>query len=728
MRHRLLSHWPLLVALGFCLYSWALLGNAFRAQDQLKREAELHMVSDGQRRASAIADLLGEHRFGIKALAEAPEIANYLANKSLGMSMRYGLNTSIADIDLRLARQAKEITHRGHPIYARIAYVDDSGQVVAEVRADENTSALPTELPRHASLSIDLDHHRIIVSAPVSFREQASGTVVAVASLETLLQDLSNDNGKIHFRELMLNPEGVELLRSDGHPALKPDAARDLAQIPANALTTIDARGTDRPDGDWMAIRTSVPGSELSLVTLLSRELVYRQLTSQRFFYAAAAIPLVVLVLALTLQRVRRVETALAQSQQRFETVFHHISDAIFILSLDGTKVIDVNPRTLSMYDFSRTDLADIDAACLGDSSEGYGPGRWIDYCRRAVDGEPQAFIWRARGRDGGLFWAEVSMLRAMIDGIDRLLVVAHDVTRRKEQERELYEAFEYQRQLNKKLEEAQGQLLQSEKMASIGQLAAGVAHEINNPIGFVTSNIGTLERYVAETFRLVDLLEKLAGRQALSADDQAELQAFKQRIDFDYLKDDVVALIAETQDGLARVKKIVQDMKNFSHVDSGDWEWANLHAGLESTLNVVWNELKYKAEVIREFGELPNVRCLPGQINQVVMNLLINAAHAITGHGKIHLRTGREGDMVWIEVEDTGGGIAPEHLKRIFDPFFTTKEVGHGTGLGLSLSYGIVKKHHGRIEVASELGKGSRFRVWLPIQQSAGASAPLAA
>jgi signal transduction histidine kinase len=162
-----------------------------------------------------------------------------------------------------------------------------------------------------------------------------------------------------------------------------------------------------------------------------------------------------------------------------------------------------------------------------------------------------------------------------------------------------------------------------------------------------------------------------------------------------------------------------VFDLKTFSHVDQAEWTVADLHAGLESTLNIVWNELKYKADVVRDYGQLPEIECLPAQLNQVFMNLLVNAAQAIESHGTITLRTGQEGARVWLAVSDTGKGIAPENIGRVFDPFFTTKPVGKGTGLGLSLSYGIVKKHHGQIEVESTLGQGTTFRVWLPITQA---------
>ena len=276
-------------------------------------------------------------------------------------------------------------------------------------------------------------------------------------------------------------------------------------------------------------------------------------------------------------------------------------------------------------------------------------------------------------------------------------------------------------RQLNSELEEAQNQLLQSEKMASIGQLAAGVAHEINNPIGYVYSNLGTLEKYVTDIFSLLALYEQAEGSIA-DAGISAQLKATRDKLDIGFLKEDLSDLMAESKDGITRVKKIVQNLKDFSHVDTSDeFHMADLHQGLESTLNIVNNEIKYKADVIKEYGELPEVECLASQLNQVFMNLLVNAAHAIEAHGTITIRTGLQGDEVWVDVADTGKGIAAEHLKKIFDPFFTTKPVGQGTGLGLSLSYGIVQKHHGRMEVNSEVGRGTTFRVWLPICQPNG-------
>jgi signal transduction histidine kinase len=269
------------------------------------------------------------------------------------------------------------------------------------------------------------------------------------------------------------------------------------------------------------------------------------------------------------------------------------------------------------------------------------------------------------------------------------------------------------QEQLIRKLEQANNQLLQSEKLAAIGQLAAGVAHEINNPIGYVFSNLQTLAGYVHDLLRIIDAVD--------GADNLSDLRQLKQSLEYDYIRSDVEALINESGDGIDRVKRIITALKDFSHIEEEEFRPADLHRGMDTTLNVVNNELKYKAEVIKEYGDLPEVECIPSQINQVVMNLLVNAAHAIEQQfGRISLRTGHEGDWVWLEVEDNGKGIEPRLLNRIYEPFFTTKPVGKGTGLGLALSYNIIQKHHGRIEVDSEVGQGTRFRIWLPVRQPA--------
>ncbi|HWI11124.1 MAG TPA: ATP-binding protein, partial [Burkholderiaceae bacterium] len=266
--------------------------------------------------------------------------------------------------------------------------------------------------------------------------------------------------------------------------------------------------------------------------------------------------------------------------------------------------------------------------------------------------------------------------------------------------------------------EHVQGQLAQSEKLASIGQLAAGVAHEINNPIGYIFSNFGTLEKYLGDLFEMVAGYEA-AEAQLAGTPIGAQLKSLRERCELDFLKEDIPTLMAESKEGITRVRTIVQGLKDFSRVDAHqEWGWANLNQGIDSTLNIVNNEIKYKADVVKEYGVLPDVYCLPSELNQVFMNLLVNAAHAITvERGLITIRTGADAPAatVWIEVADNGCGIPKENLLRIFDPFFTTKPVGKGTGLGLSQVHGFAHQAGGTVKVTSELGKGTKIAILLP-------------
>jgi len=271
------------------------------------------------------------------------------------------------------------------------------------------------------------------------------------------------------------------------------------------------------------------------------------------------------------------------------------------------------------------------------------------------------------------------------------------------------------QEALHKKIGDIQNQLMQSDKMASIGQLAAGVAHEINNPVGYINSNISTLEGYANDLFGFIDNLSEILKSKKLEDNDLNEL---KEELDYEFIKEDLNELLTESKDGINRVIKIVKDLKDFSHVDEEEWQWANLEEGVDSTLNVVNNEIKYKADIIKEYGEIPEVECIASQLNQVFMNLLVNAAHAIEDKGTITIRTGKENENIWISIIDTGSGIEEKNLNKLFEPFFSTKPVGEGTGLGLSLSYGIIQKHSGKIEVKSELNKGTEFKIILPVNQ----------
>ncbi len=287
-------------------------------------------------------------------------------------------------------------------------------------------------------------------------------------------------------------------------------------------------------------------------------------------------------------------------------------------------------------------------------------------------------------------------------------VVTLHDTTEVKRVSAALENAYA-------ELKATHAQMLQKEKMASIGQLAAGVAHEINNPIGFVSCNLGTLDKYVGRMKEFISLLEEKIAPIALP-EVLSELAGKKKGLKLEYVMGDAVALIRESLEGSERVRKIVADLKSFSRLDEAEHKQANINECLESTINIVWNEIKYKATLKREFGELPQLKCHPQQLNQVFMNLLVNAAYAIEKQGEITVRSRYADGSILVSISDTGCGIPAEIRDRIFEPFFTTKEVGKGTGLGLSISYDIVKKHGGEISVASEVGEGATFTVRLPV------------
>lgn len=295
-----------------------------------------------------------------------------------------------------------------------------------------------------------------------------------------------------------------------------------------------------------------------------------------------------------------------------------------------------------------------------------------------------------------------------MVSGItlhDALLITLTDITDRKQAEQ--------------KLANAQLQVIQQDKLASIGQLSAGIAHEINNPIGFINSNLSTLSKYLDKLDQYIDFLE--TGWAEGNSAGLKSLEQIQRDLKIQYIRTDIHQLIRESVEGTERVVKIVHDLKNFARSDTSSIGWADINQCLESTVNIVWNQIKYVADLVRAYGELPLVSCNAQQINQVFMNLLVNAVHAIqerndSGLGTITVQTRTDQGYVSIEVRDTGNGMPLEVQRRIFEPFFTTKDVGRGTGLGLSISYDIIKKHGGEISVSSEPGVGTCFTIRLPI------------
>jgi two-component system, NtrC family, sensor kinase len=379
-----------------------------------------------------------------------------------------------------------------------------------------------------------------------------------------------------------------------------------------------------------------------------------------------------------------------------------------------------------------------VNGACqtiLGHTPEEMMQTRWIEFVhpedqeatlaearKLAAGAVTLSFENRYRCKDGAYKWLSWMSVPVVKDGV--LYAVARDMTERKrvegelrEKNRLLEEVIDSERAARIALQAAQGQLVQSEKLAGLGQMVAGVAHEINNPLAFVSNNVAVLHRDVGSVAGILALYE-----QAEAADETnrrlllEEIHRVAERVDLVYTLSNLTDLIDRSREGLRRIQQIVKDLRDFARLDQGDLQEADLNAGIESTINIVRGHAKKRhVEIKAELGPLPPYRCYAAKLNQVVMNLIVNAIDASHDGSSVFVRSAADSTGIRIDVVDSGQGIEPAIRERIFDPFFTTKPIGQGTGLGLSISYGIIRDHKGRIEVQSEVGQGSTFSVRLP-------------
>jgi two-component system NtrC family sensor kinase len=396
------------------------------------------------------------------------------------------------------------------------------------------------------------------------------------------------------------------------------------------------------------------------------------------------------------------------QSEEKYRLLVDNAGDAIFILQDDTLKFS--NPKTYEITGYSTEELAKIPLADLIHPKD---RKKVLQECQTILSGKkyPDALSFRIVSKTGKEVWTQLNTTPITWEGKPAALNFLRDISQLKQAEEE-----------RKRIET---QLLYSEKMASIGQLAAGVAHEINNPTGFVSSNLKTLSEYIQDLSDLTKeyrkMVEKLKqnpdadGSQPDVSEQVKRIATLEKEIDLDFVLKDIFELIEESIEGTERIKKIVLDLKDFAHPGEEKPNFADINQSMDSTVNVVWNELKYKADVAKDYGDLPRVQCYPQLLNQVFMNLLVNAAQSIEEHGEIKIKTRANNGYVEIKISDTGSGIPKENLPRIFDPFFTTKEIGKGTGLGLNVAYNIVKKHQGEIDVKSDVGKGTTFIIRIP-------------
>jgi len=435
----------------------------------------------------------------------------------------------------------------------------------------------------------------------------------------------------------------------------------------------------------------------------------------------------------------KRIEEAFRESEERHRTIMETCADPIVVYDGQGLATY-INPAFNRVFGWTSEEL-------LGKRID-FVPEEAVAETQKAIkkvfqDGRLTGFETRRYTKSGHTIDARLgaALLRDANAAPVGMVVNFQDITEESKKAKKIKllnkqlikktsQIESKNRELEqtlKQLEDTQSQILQSEKMASIGQLAAGVAHEINNPTGFVSSNLKALSEYIKDINGLTreykkiiaDLKENTAangGHPAIS-EHVERITALEEEVDIDFILNDIFELIEESREGTERIKNIVQDLKDFAHPGEDKPKFADINNNLDSTVNVVQNELKYKADVIKDYGDLPQVQCYPQLLNQVFMNLLVNAAQSIEERGEIRIKTRADNGYAEIKISDTGAGIPKESLSKIFDPFFTTKEVGKGTGLGLNVAYNIIEKHQGTIDVDSTVGAGTAFTIRIPVE-----------
>jgi len=421
----------------------------------------------------------------------------------------------------------------------------------------------------------------------------------------------------------------------------------------------------------------------------------------------------------------RRVERALRRTQVFYHTLVETLPQMILCKDLEGRftfanqKFCNELGATLDEIkgktdlDFFPKELAE---KYRNDDHKVIESGQVLDLVEehvtpRGEKGYVQVMKTPILGADGnpigiqGIFWNVTARMQAE----EKL----------KEQNQKLQELAHSERQAHEALKSAQSRMVQTEKLASLGQLVAGVAHEINNPLAFVSNNVAVLERDLRDMIALVGLYRQVPRpADQEHADLNAQINEVSALLDLDYTLDNLPRLIDRTREGLRRIERIVKDLRLFARVDEGEWNEVDLNPGIESSVNMVLGYARKKgAQLKTELGSLPLIRCRAARVHQVIVNLLMNAIDACNAEGVVTIRTAADPETggVRIEVTDSGCGIDPQIRDRIFDPFFTTKPIGQGTGLGLSISYGIVEEHDGTIDVNSTPGEGSSFVVRLP-------------
>ncbi len=505
----------------------------------------------------------------------------------------------------------------------------------------------------------------------------STGTIMAMpdaAEHDWQLQALTDHDYATAIRQDTFRPEEFNLFHRDDSRPL----AQGLDQSDSGVVA-LDLAGAPK-----LAAWSRIPGADWHLLMVVDQARLYADANALKERVDQIAVGMILALLAFYLlfmvylyRKSVRVSRSLSEPMRGLRRMIYSIGQGLYRPQAVATEITELSAVSDGLIDMAQT---------LEQSR------RQLDEANRRLAGMNQALERRVDARTQELQQANVEL--------------RHE---RAEQARLIH-----------KLKETQAQLVQSEKMASIGVLATGVAHEINNPLAFVSANVSILNDYVPALIRLHE-----ASRGLVCKDGQPELVRLEQQEQFGYISGDLPDLLADSLEGVRRIQHITASLLDFSHSGDTAWQLCDINHCIETTLVICRHEYSNRAEVQTELDpDLPLIQAVPAQINQVVMALVINAAQALAQNGMIRITTSSVADGVRIQVADNGSGIPAENLDHIFEPFFTTRNVGQGTGLGLAVTYGIVKSHHGRIDVESTPGEGSRFNIILPLRQAQDATA----
>jgi signal transduction histidine kinase len=698
-----------LVLLGAALFGYLgyLLADLYRSRNELRHYHEEQLLHESSQRAQALEYFFSERMKDLRDLAEGPELQTYFENEALGMSLQYGLSASLYNATESLQRFRGKSLLGATEIYSRLLFLNIGGGLLVDVHAEAASGPPALDLARLRPLlssggplepSLAVLGSDLVASIPYEFKSRRRGHLVALLSVEAIHRSFAG--GDDPSKRMIALCDGDQLLFAAETPGalLSADVIRDLLARGAVGEPRFSTAALG-PGGEAVsALRTSIGGTRLSLVTFIpDAELRSRSPLALLVVVGGVGALLLLLGLLSALSHRRALAT--------LEQVVRRTPFGIAVVSRDRV-VVQANEAAGAILASSARELVGQHWERFVSAPPRQGHGSSASREVAAVD---------AQGAAHPLLLAEIPATLSGEEG--GYLEAFVDLSERKHLE---------------------SQLRHAQKLESVGQLAAGIAHEINTPAQYVGDSV----QFLADSYRE---LEGLLGRyrasiaalpptpehQAL----QASLRQAEEEIDFAYLAENAPAAFDRATEGISRVASIVGAMKEFAHPDRREKTPEDLNRALQNTLTIARNEYKYVAEVEAQFGVLPKVLCHVGEMNQVFLNLLVNAAHAIAdvkgeggAKGRILVRTAcLGGAAVRIDIEDSGCGIPEAIRHRVFDPFFTTKPVGRGTGQGLAIARSVVvDKHGGTLTFESTVGKGSTFTIVLPVggPGAAGASA----